>query len=264
MTRPNVRKNPLAESAGRKHSKGASVGASKIKGAGKDAAKRVGQASIGPRETDEELRERAGRIAAVLAQLYPKARISLDFTTPWQCLVATILSAQCTDERVNRTTPELFAQLPDPAAMAAAPSETVEKLIMPTGFYRQKTKSIQGAARKILDKFGGEVPTRMEDLVTLPGVGRKTANVILGHVHGEPALVVDTHVRRLARRLGLTASLDPEVIEMDLQKLLPAREWTPFSMRLILHGRQVCYARHPGCDACQLRPDCPRIGVTGT
>jgi endonuclease-3 len=257
-----VRKNSLSESTGPQGSQRESEGALKKKAAGKDVAKRIGP-SVG-RESDEESRERARRIAAVLAKLYPKARISLDFTTPWQCLVATILSAQCTDERVNRTTPELFAQFPDPAALAAAPAETIEKLIMPTGFYRQKTKSIQGAARKIVDKFGGEVPSRMEDLVTLPGVGRKTANVILGHIHGEPALVVDTHVRRLGRRLGLTASLDPEVIEMDLQKLLPAREWTPLSMRLILHGRQVCYARRPSCADCQLRPECPRIGVTGT
>jgi len=260
MTRRNVRKNPLGERAGPQRSDGGS----KKRAVGKDAAKRDGRPSVGPRETDKELRERAGRIAAVLAQLYPKARISLDFITPWQCLVATILSAQCTDERVNRTTPELFAQFPDPAALAAAPAGTIERLIMPTGFYRQKTKSIQGAARKIVDKFGGEVPSRMEDLVTLPGVGRKTANVILGHVYGEPALVVDTHVRRLARRLRLTVSLDPDVIEMDLRKVLQADEWTPFSMRLILHGRQVCYARRPHCDGCQIRPDCPRIGVTGT
>jgi len=232
------------------------------KGSGKKTSIDKGAAARG--EDEEKLRERAGRIATALARLYPKARISLDFTTPWQCLVATILSAQCTDERVNRTTPELFAQLPDPAAMAAAPAEEVEKLIMPTGFYRQKTKAIQGAARKILGNFGGEVPSRMEDLVTLPGVGRKTANVILGHVYGEPGLVVDTHVRRLARRLGLTASRDPEEIEMDLRGLLPAVEWTPFSMRLILHGRQVCYARRPRCEACAVRPDCPRIGLSAS
>lgn len=262
MTRPNVRKNLLGESAGRKRSKPASDRLSKKKVVAKESAKSASKPVVNASETAEELRERTRRIVAALAQLYPKARISLDFATPWQCLVATILSAQCTDERVNRTTPELFARLPDPAALAAAPAETVEKLITPTGFYRQKTKSIQGAARKILDKFGGEVPSRMEDLVTLPGVGRKTANVILGHVYGEPGLVVDTHVRRLARRLGLAASLDPEVIEMDLQKLLPPHEWTPFSMRLILHGRQVCYARRPRCEGCELRPDCPRIGVT--
>ena len=145
--------------------------------------------------------------------------------------------------------------------MAAAPTELVEQLIMPTGFYRQKTRSLQGAAKKIIEQFDGEVPSRMEDLVTLPGVGRKTANVILGHVYGEPGMVVDTHVRRVAGRLGLTKSRDPEVIEMDLRELLPEREWTRFSMSLILHGRRVCYARRPRCEACELRPDCPQIGV---
>src|SRR5665213_50639 len=165
-----------------------------------------------------KLAERAGRIAATLAQLYPKARISLDFETPWQCLAATILSAQCTDERVNRVTPELFREYPDAPAMAAAQRDKIEELIVTTGFFRQKTKSLQSAARAIVERFGGKVPTRMEDLVTLPGVGRKTANVILGHVHGAPGLVVDTHVRRLSNRLGLTRNLDPEKIEIDLQR----------------------------------------------
>ena len=223
--------------------------------------KAVGKDPGRPREAADELRERAGRIAETLSRLYPEARISLDFATPWQCLAATILSAQCTDERVNRTTPELFRQLPDPTAMAAAPAESVEKLIMPTGFYRQKTRSLQGAAKKIIEQFGGKVPSRLEDLVTLPGVGRKTANVILGHVYGKPGMVVDTHVRRVAGRLGLTRSRDPEVIEMDLGALLPETKWTRFSMSLILLGRQVCYARRPRCEACELRPDCPQIGV---
>jgi endonuclease III len=227
-------------------------------------AKGAAKLFTGRSESADGLRERTERIAGVLARLYPEAQISLNFRTPWECLVATILSAQCTDERVNRTTPELFAQLPDPAAMAWAPSDRVEKLIKPTGFYRQKTRSIQGAAWKILEKFSGEVPSRMEDLLTLPGVGRKTANVILGHIHGEPGLVVDTHVRRLAQRLGLTQSFDPEVIETDLQQLLPASEWTPISMRLSLHGRQICYARGPRCESCELRPDCPRIGLIGS
>ena len=212
-------------------------------------------------ESREDLRKRAARIAAELERLYAEARISLDFSTPWQCLVATILSAQCTDERVNRTTPELFRQLPDPAAMAAASASQVEKLIMPTGFYRQKTRSLQGAARKIVEQFGGAVPSTMEDLVTLPGVGRKTANVIRGHVFGMPGMVVDTHVRRVAGRLGLTASRDPAVIETDLQALLPESAWSVFSMRLILHGRRVCFARRPQCGLCELSPNCARIGV---
>src|SRR6266851_1135126 len=216
------------------------------------------------RVKDESVAERvarAERLGSMLATLYPEARISLDFSTPWQCLVATILSAQCTDERVNQVTPELFRQLPDLPAMASAPEDRVRELIVRTGFFRQKTRSLQGAARAILERFDGEIPHRMEDLVTLPGVGRKTANVLLGHVFGEPALVVDTHVRRLARRLGLTRDMDPEKIERDLQELLPPQDWTPFSMRLILHGRRVCFARGPRCDVCTLCPDCPRIGV---
>ncbi len=208
-------------------------------------------------------RARAGRIVAALAQLYPQARISLDFNDAWQCLVATILSAQCTDERVNKVTPALFEKVPDVAAMAAAPIEMVQELIVTTGFFRQKAKSLKGAALAIMNRFEGQVPSKMEDLVTLPGVGRKTANVLLGHVFGQPGLVVDTHVRRLAFRLGLTKSKDPDEIEPDLQKLLPAAQWTPFSMRLILHGRQVCFARAPRCDSCKLLPDCPRAGVKG-
>jgi endonuclease III len=229
-------------------------------------ASRAAVAKARPRSVREPLEEpgaRAARLATALAALYPAARISLDFETPWQCLVATILSAQCTDERVNRVTPELFRQIPDIAAMAAAPIERIQELIVTTGFFRQKAKSLQTAARRIMERFGGEVPKRMEELVTLPGVGRKTANVLLGHVYGEPGLVVDTHVGRLARRLGLTRETDADKVELDLQKLLPPADWTPFSMRLILHGRRVCFARSPRCDGCALRPDCPRIGVPG-
>lgn len=209
-------------------------------------------------------RARASRLSAALAKLYPQARISLDFATPWQCLVATILSAQCTDERVNRTTPELFRRLPDVTAMAAASLEQIQVLIQPTGFFRQKSKALKTAATAILEGFGGEVPTRMEDLVTLPGVGRKTANVLLGHVFKQPGLVVDTHVRRLSLRLGLTREHDADAIERELQKLIPPGDWTQFSMRLILHGRRICHARSPGCAECLLRPDCPRIGVSAS
>ena len=213
------------------------------------------------RQRRAELAARARRIAANLARLYPAARISLDFNTPWQCLVATVLSAQCTDERVNRVTPELFHRIPDACAMAAASPEEIRELIASTGFFRQKTKALQGAARAILERFQGETPRRMEDLVTIPGVGRKTANVIIGHVFGEPAMVVDTHVRRVSRRLGLTRNDDPEKIEFDLRELIESEQWTAFSMRLILHGRSVCSARAPRCDACALASDCPRIGV---
>ncbi|MFI5352822.1 MAG: endonuclease III [Candidatus Binatales bacterium] len=217
-----------------------------------------------PRQPGEALADRvarAGRIAAGLAQLYPQARISLDFKTPWQCLVATILSAQCTDQRVNQVTPALFRAVPDIPAMAAIPIERLQRMIVATGFFRAKAKSLKGAARTILDRFGGEVPRRMEDLVTIPGVGRKTANVILGHVFGRPGMVVDTHVRRLSRRMGLTRNSDPGKIEIDLQKLIAPEDWTAFSMRLILHGRVVCGARRPRCEDCAVAGDCPRIGV---
>jgi endonuclease III len=217
-----------------------------------------------PRRSDESLADRiarAERIAAGLTQLYPQARISLDFKTPWQCLVATILSAQCTDQRVNQVTPALFREVPDVPAMAAIPIERLQSMIVATGFFRAKAKSLKGAARTILDRFGGEIPNRMEDLVTIPGVGRKTANVILGHVFGRPGMVVDTHVRRLSRRMGLTRNTDPGKIEIDLQKLIAPEGWTPFSMRLILHGRNVCGARRPRCEDCAIAADCPRIGV---
>jgi endonuclease-3 len=213
------------------------------------------------RESREELKARAVRISKTFARLYLEARISLNFKTPWQCLAATIMSAQCTDERVNQVTPALFAKYPDPAAMAAADAREVERMIVTTGFFRQKTKSLIAAAQDIVARFGNQLPDTMEDLVTLRGVGRKTANVVLGHVYGKPGLVVDTHVRRLSLRLGLTRSHEPEVIEQDLCAILPPREWTPFPMRLILHGRQVCDARKPRCDQCAVLPDCPQTGV---
>jgi endonuclease III len=213
------------------------------------------------RESLQALKSRAARVAKTLKRLYPHARISLDFKTPWQCLAATILSAQCTDERVNQVTPALFAKYPDPVAMAAADARDVERMIIRTGFFRQKTKSLMAAAQDIVERFGNKLPDTMEDLVTLRGVGRKTANVVLGHVHGKPGLVVDTHVRRLSLRLGLTKSSEPKIIEQDLRALLPPSDWTSFSMRLILHGRQVCYARTPRCTQCALLPDCPQVGV---
>jgi len=213
------------------------------------------------RESIADLKKRAGRVSRALARLYPAARISLDFETPWQCLAATILSAQSTDAGVNRVTPRLFREYPDARAMAAADPRHVEQLIVKTGFFRQKTRSLMGAARKIVEDYGGEVPSRMEELVKIPGVGRKTANVILGHVFGQPGFVVDTHVRRLTYRLGFTKNTDPAKIEIDMQKILPPGDWTPFSMRLILHGRQVCIARKPDCQACAVAGDCPKIGV---
>jgi endonuclease-3 len=213
------------------------------------------------RESLEDLKQRAARISRALAKLYPKARISLDFKTPWQCLAATILSAQSTDVNVNRVTPRLFKEYPDARAMAAADPRHVEQLIVSTGFFRQKTRALIGAAKKIVEDYGGEVPSTMEELLKIPGVGRKTANVILGHVFHKPAFVVDTHVRRLTYRLGFTKHTDPTEIEFDMQKILPPKDWTPFSMRLILHGRQICIARKPKCEICAIAGDCPRIGV---
>jgi endonuclease-3 len=213
------------------------------------------------RESLPALKKRAQRVSRTLAKLYPNARISLDFETPWQCLAATILSAQSTDAGVNRVTPQLFKEYPDARAMAAADQRHVEQLIVKTGFFRQKTRALMGAARKIVEDYGGEVPSEMDALVKIPGVGRKTANVILGHIFGQPGFVVDTHVRRLTYRLGFTKNTQPEKIEIDMQKLLPPHDWTPFSMRLILHGRQVCIARAPQCEACAVAGDCPRIGV---
>ena len=224
-------------------------------------SKRAAQPKRTKAESPEARRKRAARIAAALAKLYPDARISLNFSNAWECLVATILSAQCTDERVNQVTPALFRAIRDVRAMANAPLPEIERLIVRTGFFRQKAKSLRAAAQTISEKFRREVPSRMEDLVQLPGVGRKTANVILGHIYGQPGVVVDTHVRRVAYRLGLTISKDPEEIELDLQQLLPPKEWTKFSMRLILHGRRICVARRPLCEKCLLLPDCPRNGL---
>lgn len=213
------------------------------------------------RQSRAALISRAGRISAALATLYPEARISLDFETPWQCLAATILSAQCTDERVNKVTPALFREFPDARATAAADAARVRELIATTGFFRQKTKSLISTAKLIVERHGGEVPSELDDLVKLKGVGRKTANVILGHVFGKPGFVVDTHVRRLTRRLGFTRQTDPVKIERVMQKFLPPEDWTQFSMRLILHGRRVCSARKPRCAACAIAADCPKIGV---
>jgi endonuclease-3 len=202
-------------------------------------------------------------VARALAKAYPDADCELAYRTPWELLVATILSAQCTDKMVNQVTPALFREFPTPAALQQAPPERVEALIHRTGFFRQKTRSIQGAARAIASEHGGEVPRDMEVLTKLPGVGRKTANVVRGTAFGLPAIFVDTHVARLAGRLGLTLSDDPLEIEHDLGALLPPRQWTAFAHRLILHGRRVCAARKPRCSVCPTARWCPQIGVSG-
>lgn len=201
---------------------------------------------------------RALEVLIRLKQHYPEAPCSLDYQTPFQLLVATILSAQCTDERVNLVTPALFARYPDPAAMAAAERSELETLIRSTGFYRNKAKHIQGSGQKIIADFGGEVPRTMPELLTLPGVARKTANVVLAHGFGINAgVTVDTHVKRLTRRLGFTTSTDPLRIEKTLMQLLPQPDWENWSIRLVYHGRAICDARKPLCDSCFLADLCP-------
>ena len=210
-----------------------------------------------PLESQEQRRKRAARIAKLLAKTYPDARTALRFANPFELLVATILSAQCTDKKVNEVTPALFARFPTPAAMAAANPSEIERLIQATGFFRQKTKSIQSAAQDLETRFGGKVPRTLEELVTLRGVGRKTANVVLGNAFDVPGLTVDTHMQRINRLLGLTREEDPEKIERDLMQLVPQKDWTLYSHRVIHHGRVCCIARRPQCETCPLRPECP-------
>jgi len=203
----------------------------------------------------------ARQIVRHLAQLYPDAHCALHHENALQLLVATILSAQCTDVRVNMVTPALFARYPDAAAFAGAQLPELEKAIQSTGFFRNKAKNIQAACQLLVDRYGGAVPGTLEELVALPGVGRKTANVLLGNAFDVPGITVDTHVGRLSRRLGLTEQTDPEKVERDLMALLPAKEWTLFSHRMIFHGRQVCHARKPQCASCTLASLCPKVGV---
>jgi endonuclease III len=203
-------------------------------------------------------KQRAIAILDRLKHLYPDATCSLNYETPVQLLVATILSAQCTDERVNLVTPALFARFPDAAAFACAEIEEIEQLIRSTGFYRNKAKNIHGACCRIMDVYAGAVPQTMDDLLSLPGVARKTANVVLANAFGiHVGVTVDTHVKRLSYRLGLTKQTDPVRVERDLMPLLPQPDWENWSIRLIYHGRAVCMARNPQCDRCQLADLCP-------
>jgi endonuclease-3 len=192
-----------------------------------------------------------------LRTLYPDAKYELNWETPFQLLVATILAAQCTDERVNRVTATLFPRYPGPAEFVAAPLEELEEAVKPTGVFRQKAKTVQAVSRALLDRFGGEVPPRMEDLVSLPGVARKTANVVLTTAFRIPAgIIVDTHVKRVSQRMGLTESDDPEEIEQELMQKLPRDTWCFFGPAMVLHGRYTCTARKPDCEHCALRPGC--------
>ncbi|MBV9389284.1 MAG: endonuclease III [Chroococcidiopsidaceae cyanobacterium CP_BM_ER_R8_30] len=207
-------------------------------------------------------KQHALEILIRLKRLYPDATCTLNYSTPVQLLVATILSAQCTDERVNQVTPELFLRFPDAAALAEADLVELETLVRSTGFYRNKAKNIQAACRQIVTKFNGQVPKVMEHLLQLPGVARKTANVVLAHAYGINAgVTVDTHVKRLSQRLGLTVATDPIHIERDLMRLLPQEDWENWSIRLIYHGRAICKARNPACYACILSDLCPSANL---
>jgi endonuclease-3 len=225
---------------------------------------RPGAARVAPRRFDDEtplaLTRRARRISRELGVLYPDAHCELDFADPLQLLVATILSAQTTDVRVNSVTPVLFAKYRTAADYAAADRAEMETIVASTGFFRAKTNSVIGMAQALCERFGGEVPPRLEDLVTLPGVGRKTANVVLGNAFGIPGLTVDTHFGRLARRFRWTRNDDPVKVEQDVAALIPRKEWTDLSQRLIWHGRRRCFARKPACGACSLADLCPSYG----
>jgi endonuclease-3 len=207
---------------------------------------------------------RARKAHRLLAQRYPDARCELDFADPLQLLVATVLSAQSTDRRVNSVTPALFARYPDAAALAAAVPAELEEIIRPTGFFRAKAASLVGLAAALVDRFDGQVPGRLADLVTLPGVGRKTANVVLGDAFGIPGITVDTHVGRVSRRLGWTTLADPVKVEADLAGLFPRRDWTILCHRLIFHGRRTCHAVRPACGACPVARLCPSYGAGET
>ncbi|HEX7708580.1 MAG TPA: endonuclease III [Thermoanaerobaculia bacterium] len=210
-----------------------------------------------------ELKKQAKEVNRRLAKRYPDAACSLDFTNAFELLIATILSAQSTDARVNIVTKSLFRKYPTPAAFANASQVEMEKDVRQTGFFRNKAKSVIGCSKALVERHGGEVPRTMEELTALPGVGRKTANVVLGNAFGTPAgIVVDTHVTRVSARLGLTSSNDAEKIEQDLTPLLPRSEWTPFGHRVIFHGRQTCIARKPLCDECVLNDICPSADLT--
>jgi endonuclease-3 len=214
--------------------------------------------------TDAVRKRRARRIHRELAAAYPYAVAELDFSNPFELLVATVLSAQTTDVRVNLTTPALFARYPDAPRLAEAESAELEQIIRPTGFFRAKARSLLALANRIVDEYDGAVPDRLEDLVTLPGVGRKTANVVLANAFGVPGISVDTHFGRLSRRFGWTRSEDPVKIEAEVGELFAPRDWTMLSHRVIFHGRRVCHSRRPACGACPVAALCPSFGLGET
>ncbi len=227
-------------------------------------AARSGVSPVDPDESSLARTRRARRMSRELALIHPDAHCELDFGTPLELLVATVLSAQTTDRTVNTVTPTLFARYRTAADFAGADREELETILRPTGFFRAKANSVIGLGRALVERFDGEVPGRMRDLVTLPGVGRKTANVVLGNAFGVPGLTVDTHLGRLVRRFGWTEETDPVKVETEVAELLPRREWTDFSHRVIFHGRRVCHARKPACGACGLARWCPSYGTGPT
>lgn len=221
----------------------------------------AGTGGAAPERPPVALVRRARRTHRRLAEAYPDARCELDFTTPLELLVATVLSAQCTDKRVNQVTPALFARFPDAQAYAEADPSELEEMIRSTGFFRPKARSLSGIGVALVARHGGQVPRTLEELVALPGVGRKTANVVLGDAFGVPGITVDTHVGRLARRWGWTESEDPVVVEREIGALVERRDWTLLSHRVIFHGRRVCFARRPACGACPVADLCPSAGI---
>ena len=227
----------------------------------------AGPAAGMPKVSSESLlalKRRARRINRVLAEKYPYAHAELDFRNPFELLVATVLSAQTTDVTVNQITPLLFARYPDPKAMAEADPSALEAIIKPTGFFRAKSRNLIALGTRLVDEYNGVVPGRLDDLVTLPGVGRKTANVVLGNAFGIPGITVDTHFGRLARRFGWTQSEDPVRIEYDVAELFEPRDWTMLSHRVVFHGRRVCHSRKPACGACPVANWCPSYGMGET
>ncbi|MGW5000298.1 endonuclease III [Streptomyces hydrogenans] len=259
VTKADVAKKATAKKSAAK-STAVKKSAAKTATAEKAAVAAPPKPSGGKPESRLGMVRRARRINRELAEVYPYAHPELDFRNPFELLVATVLSAQTTDLRVNQTTPALFAQYPTPEDLAAAVPEEVEELIRPTGFFRAKTKSIMGLAAALRDEHGGEVPGRLEDLVKLPGVGRKTAFVVLGNAFGVPGITVDTHFMRLARRFRWTESDDPVKIEAEIAEIFPKSDWTMLSHRVIFHGRRICHARKPACGACPITHLCPAYG----
>jgi endonuclease-3 len=210
---------------------------------------------------DSETRKSARAVYRILIKTYPEIRCELDFRNPLELIVATVLSAQCTDKRVNTVTPALFKKYKTAKAYAGADIHQLEELVFQTGFYRAKARHIKGIGIKLLDNFNGEVPSTLEELITLPGVGRKTANVVLGHAFDIPGITVDTHFGRLSRRFGWTKETDPAKVERIVGELIPEKEWTNLSQRMIWHGRRICHSRKPACGACPVAKICPSVGI---